>query len=242
MRAHVTVAGPQSQQSLGRLLAPLPARRRQTAASTQSVACAGQRRGLAGSLPRRRQRASGATFAAAAAGRRATSAAVRSQAGSSNFATDSRGTVTNNQNSGKDGDAYFVTDKRGIILYDGVCNLCNGGVNFMLDWDREGRYRFCSLQSPAGRALLQRSGRSPDDISSIVLVEAGASYIKSAAILRIAAGLQLPLPLVAAALDTFPRFFKDGVYDQIADNRYKIFGRSQSCRLSDARFAERFVS
>lgn len=85
----------------------------------------------------------------------------------------------------------------------------------MLDWDREGRFRFAALQSEAGRALLRRAGRSPDDISSIVLVERRAAHTKSAAILRIAAGLQAPLPLVAAALDTFPRPFKDWFYDQV---------------------------
>ena len=61
---------------------------------------------------------------------------------------------------------------------------CNGGVNFMLDWDKAGEYRFAALQSDAGKALLRRSGRREDDISSIVLVEPDASYIKSEAILR----------------------------------------------------------
>jgi len=68
----------------------------------------------------------------------------------------------------------FGTDQRPVILYDGVCNLCNGAVNFMLDWDTSARFRLAALQSPAGRRLLARCGRSPDDISSIVLVEAGA--------------------------------------------------------------------
>ncbi|KAL4426672.1 hypothetical protein ABPG77_004728 [Micractinium sp. CCAP 211/92] len=140
------------------------------------------------------------------------------------------------------GDEFFATDQRPIILFDGVCNLCNGGVNFMLAWDREGRFRFAALQSDTGRALLRRAGRSPDDISSIVLVERQAAYTKSAAILRIAAGLQAPLPLVAAALDGFPRPFKDWFYDQVADNRYSIFGRTSACRLSDPRFEDRFVS
>lgn len=95
---------------------------------------------------------------------------------------------------------------------------------------------------PAGRTLLQRSGRSPDDISSIVLVERGASYIQSDAILRIASGLGAPLPLVAAALGALPRPVRDTFYDCVADNRYNLFGRTASCRLSDPRFEERFVS
>jgi predicted DCC family thiol-disulfide oxidoreductase YuxK len=64
--------------------------------------------------------------------------------------------------------------------YDGVCNLCNGGVNFMLDWDRpsqlKGEFRFAALQSEVGRALLRRGGRAENDISSIVLATAGALY------------------------------------------------------------------
>lgn len=62
---------------------------------------------------------------------------------------------------------YFADDKRPVILFDGVCNMCNAGVNFVLDWDPEGKVRMAALQSEAGRALLQRSGRSADDISSI---------------------------------------------------------------------------
>lgn len=165
---------------------------------------------------------------------------------------------------------------------------CNGGVNFMLDWDKDGTFRLAALQSPAGRRLLQRSGRAPDDLSSIVLVgglaepgcctagmgraggragsslrgqlyrrcrrrrlrapcpapaqvEEGGSYIKAEAVLRIAARLQLPLTLVAAALGTFPAVLKDGVYDLIASNRYNILGRMDVCRLGDARFEERFI-
>jgi predicted DCC family thiol-disulfide oxidoreductase YuxK len=84
----------------------------------------------------------------------------------------------------------FETDERPIILYDGVCNLCNGGVNFMLDWDspndERGNFRFAALQSDVGRALLQRSGRSPDDCNSIILaLKDGNTYAKGEAVLRI---------------------------------------------------------
>ncbi|EFN57530.1 hypothetical protein CHLNCDRAFT_143135 [Chlorella variabilis] len=141
------------------------------------------------------------------------------------------------------GEQFFTAaDSRPIILFDGVCNLCNGGVNFMLQWDTAGEYRFAALQSNAGRQLLQRSGRQPDDISSIVLVERGGSYIKAAAVLRIAQRLRAPLPLVAAALDVFPFPFKDAVYGQVANNRYLLFGRTNACRLSDPRFDDRFLS
>ena len=84
----------------------------------------------------------------------------------------------------------FESDERPIILYDGVCNLCNGGVNFMLDWDspneERGNFRFAALQSDVGRALLQRSGRRPDDCNSIILaLKDGSTYAKGDAVLRI---------------------------------------------------------
>jgi predicted DCC family thiol-disulfide oxidoreductase YuxK len=142
-------------------------------------------------------------------------------------------------------DAYFAADSRPIILFDGVCNMCNGGVNFALDFDPEGRFRFAALQSAVGRALLVRHGRAADDISSIVLVERDRCYTKSEAVLRIAQRLQDrvgALPLLGFAGLWAPGFVRDTVYDFIAANRYTVFGRADACRLSDGRFEERFVA
>ena len=137
---------------------------------------------------------------------------------------------------------FFASDTRPILLFDGVCNLCNGGVNLALDQDAGGKLRFAALQSPAGRALLRRAGRDPDDISSIVLVEKDAAYVKSDAVLRIATYLDNPLLPVAGTIGPmFPRFFRDAVYDVVADNRYEILGMKDECRLSDDRFDDRFV-
>jgi predicted DCC family thiol-disulfide oxidoreductase YuxK len=119
--------------------------------------------------------------------------------------------------------------------------LCNGGVNTALKFDKEGALRFAALQSDAGKALLRRSGRAPDDISSIVLVEENGSYIKSEAILRIAQYLQIPFPLLAQLAFPLPTFVRDGVYDQIAGSRYDIFGKSTVCRMKDADQMDRFV-
>eukprot|EP00250_Pteridium_aquilinum_P012187 c20556_g1_i1 orf=313-831(-) len=120
-------------------------------------------------------------------------------------------------------DAYFLTDSRPIILFDGVCNLCNGGVNMVLDNDPNETLRFAALQSDAGRALLQRS------------------YIKSEAVLRIANYLRVPFPLIAAILDPCPLFLRDIVYDTVATNRYIIFGQTNVCRLTDTTFMHRFI-
>ena len=138
---------------------------------------------------------------------------------------------------------YFATDKRPVILFDGVCNLCNGGVNFALDMDPPGKLRFAALQSTAGRALLRRAGRDPDDISSIVLVEEDAAYVKSDAVLRIATYLDTnPLfPIAGTFGPVVPGFLRDVLYDVVADNRYELLGMKDECRLGDDRFDDRFV-
>jgi predicted DCC family thiol-disulfide oxidoreductase YuxK len=140
-------------------------------------------------------------------------------------------------------DAVFAVDKRPVILFDGVCNLCNGGVNFALDYDPEGVFRFAALQSNTGRALLACNDRAPDDISTIVLVSEDGCYDRSEAVLRIARGLPTgPWSKLALLGFIFPRPVRDLMYEFVADNRYKFFGEIQSCRFSDEGFDDRFVS
>lgn len=139
-------------------------------------------------------------------------------------------------------EAIFSRDKRPVVLFDGVCNLCNGGVNFVLDWDIRDQLRFCALQSESGRALLQRSGKKPSDISSIVLVDEKTAYFRSDAILGIADRLAIPFPVLSMVAGTVPRFGRDLFYNQIAKNRYNFFGKSNVCRLSDDRFESKFIS
>lgn len=107
-------------------------------------------------------------------------------------------------------------DKRPVILYDGVCNMCNGGVNRVLDCDTQGVFRLAALQSGPGRQLLARCGRSPDDLSSIVLVEEHSHYTKSEAVLRIASRLNMPLAVLVPGLSSLlPRPLLDAAYDQV---------------------------
>lgn len=142
-------------------------------------------------------------------------------------------------------DALFATDKRPIVLYDGVCNLCNFWVNFCLDHDPSpGKLRFAALQSDVGRALLERVGRSVSDISSIVLVTPREAHVKADAVLTIGEIIQHRLPvarLAPAARWLVPTVVADAVYDFVADNRYSILGRRDSCRLSDDSSADRFI-
>lgn len=154
-------------------------------------------------------------------------------------ATSRSGAPTQNPEFGAE---YFTAaDCRPVILFDGVCNLCNGGVNFVLDWDVEGRFRYAALQSPAGRALLQRSGRSADDISSIVLVTPDSHFIKSSAVMRIAEELRMPLPVLAAVSHLFSDGIRDTVYDWVSHNRYNLFGESPQCRLMQPEWRDRFL-
>jgi predicted DCC family thiol-disulfide oxidoreductase YuxK len=141
----------------------------------------------------------------------------------------------------------FATYPRPVILFDGVCNMCNSAVNVALDWDSRGKLRFAALQSNVGRALLQKNGRNAEDISSIVLVTSDGAYVKSDAILKIAEELT-PLPLFplrpAAALGRVlvPKILRDVIYDGVADNRYTIMGKREECRLdSDGEFEDRFI-
>ncbi|GAX15700.1 hypothetical protein FisN_3Hh174 [Fistulifera solaris] len=141
----------------------------------------------------------------------------------------------------------FQNDQRPVVLFDGVCNLCNNAVNLALDWDPQGRLRFAALQSAVGRSLLQTHGRQADDISSIVLVNADGAYIKSDAILKITEALSPPfLPAREVALlgrFLVPAVVRDLIYDQVADNRYQLMGKRDVCRFdADNEFADRFVS
>ncbi|CAO2815268.1 unnamed protein product [Amaranthus hypochondriacus] len=126
---------------------------------------------------------------------------------------------------------FFDKDSRPIMLFDGVCNLCNGGVKFVRDNDRNRKIRYEALQSEAGKKLLRRSGRAPDDISSVVLVEKERSYIKSEAVLKIMEYIDLPFPQLAFFIKFVPLFIRDFAYDNVANNRYTIFGKSESCEI-----------
>ncbi|KAJ7547572.1 hypothetical protein O6H91_08G092700 [Diphasiastrum complanatum] len=161
---------------------------------------------------------------------------------SSSVAADGQSLVLKSEAWREKARSLFQTDSRPILLFDaGICNFCNAGVNFVLENDPEGRLRFAALQSDAGKALLKRSGRAIDDISSVVFVDRDGAYTKSEAVLRTAQCLQSPYPSLASLALLAPLFFRDIVYDNVANNRYTMFGQSPTCRTSDSRFYERFI-
>lgn len=130
-------------------------------------------------------------------------------------------------------------EERAIVLFDGVCHLCNGAVRWIIRRDRRGRFRFASLQSETGSALLSRYGVQPGT-DSMVLIEGGRWYPESTAALRIARRLDGLWPL-AYVLIIVPRPLRDSLYRYIARRRYRWFGRSETCMIPDSGIRERFL-
>lgn len=127
-----------------------------------------------------------------------------------------------------------------VVLFDGVCNLCNGSVQFILKRDPQARFRFASLQSEAGRSLLVEHGLDPDALSSVVVVEDGRVWQESSAALRIARHLPGAWKLLRV-FTVIPRPLRDAVYRLIARNRYRWFGKSETCWLPTPELKGRFL-
>ena len=128
-----------------------------------------------------------------------------------------------------------------VILFDGVCNLCNGFVQFVVARDPQARFRFAALQSTAAGALLRDASVTAPLPDSMVLVEDGRVYMRSTAALRVARGLRSPWP-AAYLLIIVPRVIRDRVYDVIAAHRYRWFGRRESCMVPTPDLVRRFLS
>ena len=128
-----------------------------------------------------------------------------------------------------------------VVLFDGVCKLCNGSVNFVLRRDRAGRLKLAPLQSDYGRKVLEEHGKISDSMDSIMFLEADQLTTKSTAIIRISKYLGGAWPLCMIAL-VIPRFIRDFVYDVVAKNRYRWFGKYDTCRLPDPEFEDRFYT
>ena len=127
-----------------------------------------------------------------------------------------------------------------IILFDGVCNLCNGAVNFVIKRDPGNVFKFAPLQEKQGALLLKTHAIDIQKLDSIVLIENGNVYTKSSAALRIARKMSNLWPLFFVLL-IIPNFIRDGVYDFIAKNRYKWFGKKEQCMIPTPGLREKFL-
>jgi len=123
-----------------------------------------------------------------------------------------------------------VLRNHGILLFDGVCNLCNGFVNFVIDHDENAYFQMAALQSDEAAPYVEAFEIDPEAMDSVVLIENGQVYRKSTAALRVALHLPAPWPLAMAFL-AVPRPLRDYIYDVVATNRYRWFGERDACRM-----------
>lgn len=129
-----------------------------------------------------------------------------------------------------------------MVLFDGVCNLCNGTVQFILRHDPQGQFRFASQQSEAGQRLLARHGISASNAlaDSVVVIEGDRVWLESDAALHILHRLGRGWG-VLYLLRWLPKPLRDAVYRWVARHRYRIFGKREACPMPSAEFAGRFL-
>jgi predicted DCC family thiol-disulfide oxidoreductase YuxK len=127
-----------------------------------------------------------------------------------------------------------------ILLFDGVCNLCNGFVKFIIQRDPEGIFHFASLQSEAGQALLAEYSLPSESMDTTVLIENGKAYTHADVALLIAPRLSLWWSWVRI-LWLVPRPVRNVVYNWVAQNRYRWFGKQEACLLPRPEWKARFV-
>jgi predicted DCC family thiol-disulfide oxidoreductase YuxK len=127
-----------------------------------------------------------------------------------------------------------------IILFDGVCNFCNSAVNFIIRHDKKNHFRFAPLQSAIGKELLDQFHENNEEMNSVVLIENNQLYKRSTAILRITRHLAGAYFLLYGLL-IVPRFLRDAVYDFVGHNRYKWFGKKDSCMIPTEDVKKKFM-
>lgn len=127
-----------------------------------------------------------------------------------------------------------------VVLFDGVCNLCNGTVQFLIRKDRQKKLRFASLQGEFGQRILHDAGLQKTDYASFLFLDNGNIYTHSTGALRVLSHLGGGWKILSC-LRVVPRFIRDGVYHFIARNRYRWFGKRESCMVPDEGVRERFL-
>jgi predicted DCC family thiol-disulfide oxidoreductase YuxK len=127
-----------------------------------------------------------------------------------------------------------------VILFDGICNLCNASVNFIIKRDKNDTFRFAALQSDVGKKLVLKFNIDTANTDSIILIDEDKSYIKSTAALHISKTLSGGYPLFFAFI-IIPQFLRNWVYDYIAKNRYKWYGKKESCMIPTPTLKDKFL-
>ena len=132
-------------------------------------------------------------------------------------------------------------DEHPIIIFDGYCALCSGWARFVLRRDRRGIYRLLRAQSPLGRALYVHYGLDPEDYETNILIANGLAWFKSEGSIRMAEGLGLPWSL-AGIFRILPRGERDRLYEFIARNRLRFFGKRETCYVPERQYENRFLA
>ena len=132
------------------------------------------------------------------------------------------------------------TSQQAVLLFDGVCNLCNGFVQFVVKRDPQGIFKFTSLQSEAGQQLMQDHGFNPDKINTVILIKNGKAYSRSDVPLQVVRLFSGLWPLLYIFI-IIPKGIRDFIYDWVAKNRYKWFGKKDQCMIPTPELKERFL-
>lgn len=132
---------------------------------------------------------------------------------------------------------HFINNKS-ILLFDGECNFCNSSINFVLKHEKKPELFFSSLQSETGKKILNHFGIK--NVESVVLIEENKIYLQSTAALKIAKYLKGAYPLLYGFM-IVPPFIRNSIYNYVAKNRYKWFGKRDTCMIPDENLKQRFI-
>ena len=127
-----------------------------------------------------------------------------------------------------------------IVLFDGVCNLCNSSVQFIIKHDKKKQFLFASLQGKFGQEVLKKNNFSTESLNTLILIEGDKIFTRSTGVLRMLKHLGGRWSLLYGFI-IFPAFIRDAVYNWVSKNRYKLFGKKDECMIPAKELKERFL-
>ncbi len=133
-----------------------------------------------------------------------------------------------------------MTFEKPLLLFDGICNLCNSSVQFIIRHDPEQKFLFASLQSDKGQEILKELGLNNKEFNSLILIENGKAYMRSTGALRIARHLSGLWKFLYIFI-IIPSFIRDFLYNFVAHNRYRFFGKKDHCMIPTPELKARFL-
>lgn len=134
-----------------------------------------------------------------------------------------------------------IPEHKELILFDGVCNLCDSSIQFIIKYDKHNTFLFTPLQSELSQSIIEQFGIDTQKIDSIILFRKNEGvFYKSTAALKIASKLKFPINILASFI-ILPKFIRDTVYDFIAKNRYNWFGKKESCMIPTPELKAKFI-